>query len=531
MCPPVAEAAKQGKTTSVLPHARVIGPVVRPRVQRFVFAGLIAVLYLYCFPYFQGIHSANELPRVYLTMAMVDEGGFAIDTGVARWGKTADMSPHEGHLYSNKAPGSSMLAVPAYAFLKFTKGLTGEEPTLAEVTWVCRVFTGVLPTLLFMLLLWRFLHRFAPTLHTRRLLLAGYALGTMAMTYSVLFISHQLAAVCIGTSYILSVWVIEEGVSPKWMWAAGLAAGCAPLVDYQAAFAGIPIAVFILYKLLVEDRTKWRGVAFAIGGAIAPIAALLFYHSRAFGGALKTGYGASESFAHFHQQGFLGMDKLRLEALSGSMISPENGLLILCPMMLLAIPGWILMAKRKNYWHLGITFSVALIYVTFISALIFWRGGWQLGPRYIVALLPFMLVPIGVAATWAESRWQARGIVVGLIGVGIIIYSLSTAFFPHFPEKFDNPFYELVLRLLWNDHAAYNVGYLIGLRGFVSVIPYLVLLGVLLTWVAYPTREYRKSALLGAGLCLVILGSYSLFSGGGAPADQAYRWIITVMPS
>ena len=85
------------------------GPVVQTRAKRFLFGGLIAVAYLYCFPYFPGMRSANELPRIYLTMAMVDEGSFAIDSGAKRWGQTVDMSPSKGHLYSNKAPGSSML--------------------------------------------------------------------------------------------------------------------------------------------------------------------------------------------------------------------------------------------------------------------------------------------------------------------------------------------------------------------------------------------------------------------------------------
>jgi hypothetical protein len=38
----------------------------------------IAVALVYVFPYYPGIRSANELPRVYLTMAMVDDGTFAI---------------------------------------------------------------------------------------------------------------------------------------------------------------------------------------------------------------------------------------------------------------------------------------------------------------------------------------------------------------------------------------------------------------------------------------------------------------------
>ena len=51
---------------------------------------------LYVFPYFPGIRSANELPRVYLTQAMVDDGTFAIDRGVARWGTTADVAAGGG---------------------------------------------------------------------------------------------------------------------------------------------------------------------------------------------------------------------------------------------------------------------------------------------------------------------------------------------------------------------------------------------------------------------------------------------------
>src|SRR5215208_2641151 len=116
--------------------------------------------YVYAFPCFPAIHSANELPRVYLVMAMVDEGRFEIDTGVARWGTTVDVSPSRGHHYPNKAPGSSMLAVPAYALLRAgTHVLAGRAPTLAEATWVCRLWSAVLPTLLFLWLLWRFLAR------------------------------------------------------------------------------------------------------------------------------------------------------------------------------------------------------------------------------------------------------------------------------------------------------------------------------------------------------------------------------------
>lgn len=503
---------------------------MRTRAQRFVFGGLVTILFVYCFPYFQKMHSANELPRIYLTMAMADEGSFAIDTGVKKWGSTADVSPSNGHSYSNKAPGSSFLAVPAYLVLKATKGMTGAAPSLAEMTWTFRIATGVLPTLLFLALLWRFLGRFASSPHTRRLLLVSYALGSMAMTYSVLFISHQLGAVCIGTAYILAVWVVEEGVDRRWLFACGLAAGCAPLMDYQAAFAGVPIAIYLLWKLVIADRKRWVGILYAMGGAIIPIALLLFYHARAFGSPFRTGYAASETFAHYHQQGFLGMDQLRLEAFTGSLFAPDNGLLIFCPALLLAIPGWYLMARRKQWWHFGITLSVAIIYIAFISSLIFWRGGWQLGPRYITAMLPFLLVPMAVALTWCERRWAFRGVAIGLIGVGVVVYSVSYTVFPHYPEKFANPLFELVFRLLGDGHAAYNAGWLLGLRGFASLVPFFAILIGLFAWVSCPSRRDLRSALLGLLIMIVVFVLYSFFPGGGAAAEGAYQWVDGIVP-
>ena len=498
-------------------------------LKRYGLAVGLAVLYLYSFPYFAEIRSANELPRIYLTQAIVDQRTVAIDTGVQRWGSTADVSPSRGHQYSNKAPGSSFLAIPAYLLLEGVKAIGGSKPTLAEMTWTFRVFTGIIPTLLFLLLLWRFLSRFCPDEDPRRIALVGYAIGSMAMTYSVLFISHQLSAVCIGTAYILAVWVIEDGLDERWLIACGFAAGCAPLVDYQAAFAGVPIAAYVTWHLVSARR--WRPLAYVVLASIPPVVLLLIYHWQAFGGPFKTGYDASETFSHFHQKGFLGADKLRWEAFTGSTIAPDNGLLFFCPMLLLALPGWVLMARRKLWWHFGLTLSVVTIYLVFITSLIFWRGGWQMGPRYITAMLPFAMVPVAVAIAAANSRWYLRGLVLGGVGVGIVVYALSCAEYPHFPEKFHNPLFEVTLRLIAGGHAPYNLGYLVGLRGFASLVPYLAVLLAVVGHIAMPTRRAWRSAVLAAAVLAATLALYSTIDGGGKRADVAYeRFVEGVMP-
>jgi hypothetical protein len=522
--------------------------------KRMALAAAIAFLYLYPFPYFEGIRSANELPRVYLTMAMVEEGTFAIDTGVKRWGSTADVSPSGGHHYSNKAPGSSMLAIPGYLIAR--AAARGAEPSLAAMTWASRITTGVIPTLLFLLLLFRFLRRFAGEDEEGEVAaaaLVAYALGSMAMTYSILFIAHQLSAVAIGTAFILSVRIVEEELDPRWMFAVGFAAGAAPLIDYQAAFAGVPLAIYLVVHLARRGRAGLAALGLAAASAAIPIAILLGYHTMAFGGPFETGYHASETFAHFHQRGFLGLDRFRWEALIGSTVSPENGLIFFSPFLLLALWGWVELGRRRQWWILGVTASVVAIYLAFISSIAFWRGGWQLGPRYIVAMLPFAMVPVTAGLAAAESRWWTRGIAWGLILVSIAVYATSAAQFPHFPEKLDNPLFELTWRLYRDGHAPYSLGWAAGLRGLSAQVPYLLVLVAAVALVLQqrrgrsaplpvavahegggarkaPASRRWPSALLAIAVAAAVLGLYSTFPGGGAPAEEAYEFVISTFP-
>ncbi|MCA9675239.1 MAG: hypothetical protein KC464_09405, partial [Myxococcales bacterium] len=525
-------------------------------LRRRGWALLLVVAYLYSFPWYERIHSANELPRAYLVMAMVDHGSFRIDDGVRRWGVTADVSRARlllrdvdrvtsvhgrvrhgsavGAHYSNKAPGSSMLAIPGYLLLKGWHAVAGGAPSLAEVVWMSRVTTGIIPSLLFLWLLWGFLARFTPSVGARRLTVLTLGVGSMFFLYSILFISHPLAAVAIGAAWIVAVGAIE---AERWsmMAVAGLLAGCAPLVDYQAAFAGVPVAIWVVVGAWRRGYAL-RAVAWAAAGAALPIAILLYYHWACFGSPWLTGYEASDTFAQFHQKGFLGMDKLRWEAFTGSMIAPTNGLLFFWPAALLAIPGWVLMARdRALRGHAAVTLSVAVIYILFISALNFWRGGWQVGPRYTMAMLPFLAPPIAVALAAAERRWWLRGGAAGLIGVGLVIYGLTAALFPYFPDtKFRNPVHEITLRLLVDGHAPWNLGWLVGLRGLASMVPYLLVLAALAAGAMVPSggawraawRSSWRGVAAAVAITVAILVAYRAIPGGGRAADESYRRTI-----
>lgn len=465
----------------------------------------IAAAYLYVFPYFPKIRSANELPRVYLTQAIVDHQTFAIDAGVARWGATADVSPSRGHQYSNKAPGSSMLAAPAYAAVELIAG----QPSLRLAMWICRVFAGIVPTLAFLWLLWGFLARFAPDPAIRRLVVIAYALGSMAMTYSILFYSHQLGAVCIASAWILALDVADRRRGLRALAVAGALAGAAPLVDYQAVFAAVPVAAHVLARMWRWPRRQLLGaVAIAAAAAGVPIAILLAYHAACFGSPWATGYDASTTFAHFHQQGFLGITALRWEAFHGSLLRPDNGLITLAPWLALAVPGAVALARRGEKGTAMVGIAVVVIYVLFVSSINFWRGGWGVGPRYVTALIPFVLPMVAALLQAVARRPLLLGALASTMVVGIVVYTLSSITFPYWPDSLAHPLFEVTFRLLGDGLVAGNAGSALGIVGLAGAVPYLALVAGLVGVTLVRAATWRGLA-VAVTLASAILIAYA----------------------
>ena len=483
--------------------------------RRYGWLAAIAVAYLYVVPYFPKIHSANELPRVYLVKAIVEDHAFYVDHGAARWGATADVSPWNGHAYSNKAPGASLLAVPAYAVAHLIAG----ELSLHASLWLCRIVAGIQPTLAFLWLLWGFLARFAPDPDIRRLVIIAYALGWLAMTYSILFYSHQLAASSITAAWILALDVAEGRRRPRMMLLAGFLAGCAPLMDYQGVFAALPVAIHILVKLPRGQRL--RGVALAVVGAAPPVALLLVYHALCFGSPWRTGYDASTTFAMYHQHGFLGITALRGAAFWGSLFRIDNGLIALSPWCLLALPGFVALWRRER--AIAITCAaVTVIYLLFISSINFWRGGWGVGPRYITEVVPFLLPPVAAQLqAWAEAP-RRLGVAAGLIGVGVVIYVLSSATFPYWPDSVQHPLVDVTFRLVADNLVADNLGSALGVPGIAGLIPYL-----LLTFGLWGATVWRRARAQGLAIAVIvtaaILVTYGQLPHGEPRVDSAYR--------
>jgi hypothetical protein len=160
----------------------------------------------------------------------------------------------------------------------------------------------------------------------------------------------------------------------------------------------------------------------------------------------------------------------------------------------------------------------------FLAGMSNWRAGWCVGPRYIATVAPFLLLPL--VQLWPRLRhgW-ARVAIAGLVVPSVLLNVVSGALYPHYPEAFDNPVFDLAFPLLGAGYAPYGLGWLLGLRGLAAMAPLglLVLAALALVVAGDDPRPGRAAAHLGwvvviAGCFLLPLSAY-----GRAPRAEEAR--------
>src|SRR5688572_3424829 len=107
-------------------------------MHRWALLGCITLASLYVFPYYLRINNPNENVRLQMTAAIVDDGTYRIDDVRRRWGWTNDAAVYEGHYYSVKAPGTSLLGVPVYWAYRTVCDLAGAEVDRVTALWLLR---------------------------------------------------------------------------------------------------------------------------------------------------------------------------------------------------------------------------------------------------------------------------------------------------------------------------------------------------------------------------------------------------------
>lgn len=469
---------------------------VRKRVYEAALFLLLLVCYAYIFPRWA---DPNQNSRMDLVLAVVDQGTLCIDDYVSN---TVDYAEFEGHYYSDKAPGAAFLGIPVYAVLKGVFGLpvmdrlmgylsnnqalaatlreggTGllEDKVHFALGQVAIAFVvAMIPTALVGLFLYRVLEEWGLGQRARVLLVLTYGLATPAFAYANAFYGHQLAAACLFIAFCLVFVKRDTGIGTGRLVAVGFLLGYAVITEYPAVLIAGILFLYTLYRL-----RDWRRIAWVVGAGIPPVLLMAAYNFAIFHTPLPVGYSHSELWAEQHHTGFMSLTWPHWSAAWGITFGLFRGLFVLSPVLLLAVPGfvaWWHTREKRVEWL--ITLTSVLVFFLFNASSIMWWGGFAVGPRYLLPMLPFMMLPVACFVhRWGMQTW-ARLLVGVLFAWSLVAVWGLTLAGQHFPtEEHRFPLWEYAWPAWQQGNIARNVGMLLHLPGILSLLPLVVIIAV-----------------------------------------------------
>jgi hypothetical protein len=485
---------------------------------------LVTLATLVVSPYFERLNNPNENVRVWATRAVVEHGVLNIDAVSREWGWVNDKAKTEHHLYSSKAPGVSFLGVPVLFVQTKLRALVGRPaPDKQQTTFWLRVFAVKLPMAVFLWAFARYVERKTRSARARDLLVIALGLGTLLYPYGGMFVGHALAAAAAFGAFMCLDHVRSDRPSTEgptgWTLAgAGLLAGLAVILEYQAILVSAVLAIYAL--------ARYRGRVWPVAvGALPPVLALGAYHQTLFGRpwAFPYAYIENPGFVAHHRAGFHGLSLPDPTVIPTFLFSPAYGLFAFSPILLLGLGGMIFLLWRGPRRDGVLVAAVCLCMFVFLAGMTNWRAGWCVGPRYIATVAPFLLLPLIELWPRLESgRWAVPAI-VGLTIPSVLLNVVSGALYPHYPEQFDNPVFDLAFPLLDAGYVPYGLGWLLGLPGPWAMLPLalVVLAALALVSGGDDPRPGRAAAQLAVALGIAAAVLVPLSAYGRAPrADE-----------
>jgi len=459
---------------------------------------ILGILLLVSYAYFYEAGGWNQNSRFALVRAIVEHGSLRIDP---YQDTTGDRALWRGHYYSDKPPGTSLLAVLPVAVARTASRLAGVDPEsprgIAWTSYVATVATSGLFTLIAALAVYWTCRRWGCSTGAAWFAATAYGIASPAWAYATLLMGHGVTAGCLMLAFAAAVASGEpdERAAGRLAWLVGLGCGWAVVTELQA---GVP-ALFIGALALATARRAGRHrvgpflARAALGGAIAAIV-LLAYNNAVFRRPLHVGYASEEGFEQL-RTGLFGVTYPQWARVRELLAGRFRGLLPIAPLFALTPIGLLLLARAPGRRRAAIVAAaVFLFYLLLNASYFYWEGGWAFGPRQMTPGLPFLA--LGLAPLW--DRWNriARSVLVAGWVWGAAITLVAVATTPQPPANYQDPVRELLwpafrdgdlslnnqafddLRADWGRlrghpelHAAWNVGELIGLRGRASLLP------------------------------------------------------------
>ncbi len=268
-----------------------------------------------------------------------------------------------------------------------------------------------------------------------------YGFSTLAFTYATNYFQHPLESFLLLLSVYL-LFINRDRLSLRSAFIAGVPLGLAILTRVNVSLTAPIIAIYVFFmasrwdgqldhdgatggswlvRLIARIKRPFEGIPVSdwwsitvvrcvVGYLFVPTLALLTCFSLNY---YRWGHIQDPTFKNV-DNGPLGI----LVGLYGNLISPGRSIFLYSPPLILALLGIRRFYRRfpSETWLFG---GISLVYVLLYAIPVEWDGGWSFGPRYLLALVPLLLLPIGEFLR-SPGRLKLAAL-VGLLGLGIQI--------------------------------------------------------------------------------------------------------------
>jgi hypothetical protein len=346
-------------------------PWQRPRAEVLLLVLIAAVALSPVYVYSEQDNSRICLSRALVAGRVSDDACFAY---------TIDQSVYNGHLYSNKAPGMSVIEIaPAEAVRLSSPAVWTPDADLR--LWVVHLFASGIPFLLSVFLVGRISEGVAPGYGAPAMV--AFGLGTLVAPLASSGFDHVLTGTVAFLAFVLS-WRRRP-------FAAGLAAGVAVTIEYEAA---VILLIVLAYTALQGRDALFRYIL----GAAPGIALLSAYDWAAFGAPWHIPESYTGSYHADVHSGVLGIHLPSLHN-TGLVFIGDRGLIVTSPVVIAAALGLVLLWRRGFRSEALTCGAVTAAFLIAECGYFDPYGGGSPGPRYFIPALPFLALGLAPAFT------------------------------------------------------------------------------------------------------------------------------------
>lgn len=404
------------------------------RFQLFLFTFFINFLFIST-----GLASPNEGSRYLLTKTISENSSFSwpstwLNNPLGYW-FYPDFGINNGFI-SDKAPGLSFLLVPIYLLAKilYIFLFQSSDTNLAKYTsfdgfiiYVLKIFIVLLASVLAVKLfdLLELLHNNKK----QNLLITGItSLGSLFFVYTATLFPALITALL----YIYIIYhliMFDRFGFQSDLLIAGILTGFSVVVEYGSVVMIIWFMWYFSSKDILSNRKlPFKKILMFLIYAFIGVLPLFLYNFFLTGNPLLTSYNFSywiNKIQFYHNI---------IGGLAILLIDSSRGLFIMNPIIFLACIGFFIPNYFKsNYRENILIFFSSLSFIVFYAKNFDPTGGMAVGPRYIIALIPLLIIGLQGWLTLDKIYFKIISILLIFITVfNSVILSLTVGTFPKY---------------------------------------------------------------------------------------------------